>query len=92
MTGQPVQSHAESQVRSNQKAYDRNHRSQLEQTDSGRVALMHDGELKAVYNDMGDAYSIGCEKYGLGRFSLVRIGAQPVDLGVHALAMDAATS
>ena len=42
---------------------------------------MHDGEVVEVYNDSGDAYKIACEKYGLGNFSLVHIGAQPVDLG-----------
>ncbi len=32
--------------------------------DMGRVVLMHDGEVVEVYNDSGDAYKIGCEKYG----------------------------
>ena len=32
----------------------------------GRTALLHDGKLIAIYNDGGDAYSIGVEKYGLG--------------------------
>ena len=54
----------------------------------GKTALLSDGVVEAIYNDEGDAYQIGCEKFGLGRFSLQRIGARPVDLGFHALFLD----
>ena len=37
----------------------------LEATDFGRTVLLHDGEVIAIYNDSGDAYAIGCEKFGL---------------------------
>ena len=47
----------------------------------GRTALLHDGELIAIYNDSGDAYDIGCEKYGLGNFSIETIGDEPKSLG-----------
>lgn len=47
----------------------------------GRVALMHDGEIVNIYNDSGDAYSIGVEKYGLGEFSLQKIGDRPIKMG-----------
>ena len=47
----------------------------------GRTALLHDGELIAIYNDSGDAYSIGVEKYGLGDFSIETFGEKPKSLG-----------
>lgn len=54
----------------------------------GRIALFHDGHLIAIYNDHGDAYDIGCEKFGLGNFSLKRIGEQPASLGAATLYLE----
>lgn len=51
----------------------------------GKTVLMHDGAVVAIYNDHDDAYMIGCEKFGLGKFSLHRVGQQPVDLGFHSI-------
>ena len=51
---------------------------------SGRVALLHDGALVEIYNDAGDAYAIGCEKFGLGNFTTQRIGATAQSLGSSA--------
>ena len=45
---------------------------------------MHDGEFVNAYNDESDAYSIACDKFGLGNFSLHRVGQKPVDLGFAA--------
>lgn len=59
----------------------------LEKTDYGRVALMYDGKLVGLYDDMGDAYSIGYEKFGLGRFTMQVIGQQPSELGSLAIAL-----
>lgn len=42
---------------------------------------MHEGELVMVFNDEGDAYSVGCERFGLGHFSLVNIAQRPARLG-----------
>lgn len=53
----------------------------LEADNMGRTALLHDGELIAIYNDSGDAYSIGREKYGLGNFSIETFGEKPRSLG-----------
>ena len=47
----------------------------------GRTALFHNGELVAIYNDSGDAYAIGCEKFGLGNFSIETFGVKPKSLG-----------
>ena len=47
----------------------------------GRTVLLHDGEIVAIYNDSGDAYDIGCEKFGLGSFSIETIGEEPKSLG-----------
>ena len=69
-----------SQLERNQAAYDAVRR-QMEEDHLGRVVLLHDGEVVEVYNDKDDAYKIGREKYGLGNFSLVNVGQQPIDLG-----------
>ena len=50
----------------------------------GRTALLHDGELIAIYNDSGDAYQIGVEKFGAGNFSIQTFGEAPKSLGVLA--------
>lgn len=71
---------AESELDRNQEAYE-TIRAQMEALHTGRTALMHNGDFVEVYNDSGDAYKIGCEKFGLGNFSLITIGKQPVSLG-----------
>lgn len=68
----------------NQQAYEAV-RDQMEKTDLGRIVLLHDGQVVSVYNDLGDAYDIGREKYGLGHFSLHRVGERPFDLGWHSI-------
>lgn len=70
----------EGQLDRNQAAYEAI-RADMEDKHFGRVVLMHDGEIVEVYNDSGDAYKIGCEKYGLGNFSLVNVGERPINLG-----------
>lgn len=57
----------------------------LEATDFGRTVLLHDGEVVAIYNDAGDAYAIGCEKFELGNFTTQEIGKGPICLGIHTL-------
>ncbi len=57
----------------------------LERDHSGRVALFHHGKFITTYNDYGDAYDIGCEKFGLGHFSITRIGEKPASLGAATL-------
>ena len=74
------------ELEKNRKAYD-NVRGQMEAEHWGRTVLLHDGAVMAIYNDEGDAYDIGCEKFGLGHFSLHRIGNQPIDLGFHAISL-----
>ncbi len=74
------------ELEKNQEAYDAV-KDQMEAEHWGRTVLLHDGNVVAIYNDEGDAYDIGCEKFGLGRFSLHYVGRQPVDLGFHALSL-----
>ena len=75
-----------SQAQINHAAYKTKYQDDLEREHLGRVALMHDGELVEIYNDEGDAYAIGCEKFGLGDFSIKTIGDQPVRMGIVAAA------
>ena len=68
-------------------AYSEKYKLELEKQHWGRIVLMHDGEIVGIYNDRGDAYSIGCEKYGLGNFSLQQVGEQPAQLGILTAAL-----
>ena len=70
------------QAESNFTAYVERHQRELEKQHWGRIVLMHDGEIVGIFNDRGDAYSAGAEKYGLGNFSLQKIGEQPARLGI----------
>ncbi|MCY4152733.1 MAG: hypothetical protein OXE94_10935 [Aestuariivita sp.] len=47
----------------------------------GRTALLHKGQLIAIYNDSEDAYQIGVEKFGSGNFSVQTFGEMPKSLG-----------
>ena len=58
---------------------------QLEAEHMGRTALLHKGEVVGIYNDTGDAYKVGCDNYGLGKFMLQVIGQKPISLGIHTL-------
>ncbi|WP_419551653.1 hypothetical protein [Candidatus Poriferisodalis sp.] len=75
-----------SQAQINHEAYQQKYQRDLERDHLGRVALMHDGELVEIYNDEGDAYAIGCDKFGLGNFSIKTIGDRPVQMGIVAAA------
>lgn len=75
------------QIEGDHVAYNEKYRQDMEREHFGRVVLMHQGEIVGIYNDMGDAYSIGCEKYGLGNFFMKRIGQQPAQLGSLAITL-----
>ena len=77
----------DSQARSNYRAYEAKYREELERDHLGRVVLLHNKEIVSIWNDMGDAYQVGCDQYGLGNFSLQRIGSRPTDLGSLAVAL-----
>ena len=49
----------------------------------GQTALLHQGKVVDIYNDTEDAYKIGCDKYGLGHFTIQVIGERPISLGIH---------
>ena len=74
------------QIEKNRKAYDIK-KDRLEAENLGCVALLHDGEIIEIYNDMQDAYKIGKSAYGLGYFSLERIGERPVSLGIYTMCL-----
>ncbi len=81
------QINAEKQVKKNRAAYLAREK-ELEITYAGKILLMHDGEVEMALNDDDDAYLIGCKEYGLGKFSLHRVGERPVQLGFAALGME----
>jgi len=62
-------------------------RAEMESKHMGRVALLSGGKLVAVYNDSGDAYAIGCEKFGLGYFFIKKIGQKPIHIGALTMAL-----
>lgn len=75
------------EARRNYLAYKDKYKERLEREHAGRIAMLHNEQLVNIYNDMDDAYSIGVEKYGLGNFSLQRIGQRPIELGILAAAI-----
>lgn len=62
-------------------------RENLERDHFGRIALFHNGQLIATFNDREDAYDIGCDRFGLGNFSLTSIGEEPKSLGSIAMSV-----
>ena len=75
-----------SQLEKNRAAYNAI-KDEMEAEHFGRAALLHDGEVVEIYNDSGDAYAIGCEKFGLGNFSIENIGEPPISLGVFTMCL-----
>ena len=75
---------AMAELRKNRKAFN-GMQHELERGHSGRIALLlHDGELVSIFNDRGDAYVIGCERFGEGHFSIKKIGTPPASFGAAA--------
>ena len=79
--------HRTDAVRLNRIAYQARYQHELEATDSGRIALMHDEELIGVFDDGVTACENGLERFGSGNYSIVRIGAEPLSLGIFAFAL-----
>ncbi len=68
----------------NQLAY--NHMKQdLESKHWGHVLLMHDKQIAGFYDTRGDAYTIGCGKFGWGHFIVKSVGEKPISLGMQGL-------
>lgn len=76
-----------SQVDSNHAIYVKKYKAEAERYHMGDVALMVDGEIKDYFPTASDAYAAGYEQYGLGRFSIQQIGANPIGLGAQTLAL-----
>ena len=74
-------------VRLNRIAYEDKYQHDLDRTDAGRIALMHAEELVGIYDDANAACEDGLERFGMGNFSVVRIGARPLSLGVFTFAI-----
>lgn len=66
------------QARRNYDIYLAKHKLEAERVHRGKTALMHDGEVIDYYNDENDAVTAGKHFYGLGNFSIVRVGAKPI--------------
>lgn len=67
-------------------AFAERHQEKLEAEHSGKMALMRDGAVVEIVEDMDVAYELGLQRFGSGNFSLERIGASPHRLGVLAYA------
>lgn len=74
------------QLEMNRKAFNEK-KLELEAEHFGRSVLLHNGEIVAIYNDSGDAYQIGCEKFGLGNFTTQKVGQGPISLGIFTLCL-----
>ena len=74
-------------MRLNRIAYEARYQHALEGTEDGRIALMHDEELVGTYDDANLACQDGLDRYGSGNYSIVRIGAKPLSLGIFTFAL-----
>ena len=86
----PAFDEAMAEIRKSIKAY-QSMEKELERDHFGRIAMFHDGKFVSTYNDRGDAYDIGCEKFGLGHFALRQIGEKPASLGAATLYVEPMT-
>ncbi|MDE0578248.1 MAG: hypothetical protein OXI29_00120 [bacterium] len=68
-------------IEADHRAYDETYRKTLEEGFTGMVALIYGGELQSVYDHLSSAYHTGRENFGEGKFTLIRIGEQPAELG-----------
>lgn len=71
----------DSHIDADLKAYAETYQQALEDGFSGMVALIHDGQLHSVYDELSNAYHTGCANFGEGTFTLVNIGEEPAELG-----------
>ena len=78
-----------SQAEINHAAYPK-YREELERNHTGRIVLMHDGEVVHIFNDRADAYLFGHETFGFGNFSMKQIGERPAHLGIMVQVMNPA--
>ena len=69
------------QVLANFRAYESRHMESLEAEHLGKTVLLHECEVVGVYPIAREAYDAGCERFGLGNFSIQIIGARPIHLG-----------
>lgn len=76
------------QADNNHAAFVERYQARLEPEHSGKMALMHDGEVVEVVDDKDVAYELGLRRYGAGNFSLERIGTSPHSFGVLAYAFE----
>ena len=70
------------QIELNSEAYE-DFRESLERDHPGEYALMHDGRVVDTFGRIENAYRVGREEFGDGRFFIREVGAPPVDLGIH---------
>ena len=74
------------EIEVNNEAYN-SQQAEMEKEYFGKYLLMHRGKVALVLNDNEDAYQVGCEKYGLGEFSIKKVGEKPIDIGIHTLCL-----
>ena len=75
---------ANKEVQVNREAY-KAIQDKMEAEHFGKYVLMHQGEVQGIYDTSGDAYTVGCDKFGLGYFTTELVGQKPIDLGIFAL-------
>lgn len=72
----------------NQSAYDEV-KVDMETNHWGQLVLLNNGKVIDIYNDERDACAIGGRLFGLGNFSVIRVGERPTDLGLNSISVDA---
>ncbi|MGI9256286.1 MAG: hypothetical protein ACR2PY_05075 [Salinispira sp.] len=75
------------QTRKNVDAY-KKAEDNLIQDHYGKYAVFSNGNLEGIYNDLDDAYKIGLQLYGDGKFTIRQIGQKPINLGFMSTLID----
>ncbi|WP_419554205.1 hypothetical protein [Candidatus Poriferisodalis sp.] len=78
---------SDSQAERNYEAYKESFQTDLERDHLGEVVLLRDCAVVALFDSEADAYNAGIQKFGIGEFSLQRIGAEPISLGIFSAFM-----
>lgn len=77
---------ATKEIQANHESY-KSQQAEMEKKYFGKYLLMHKGKVALILNDNEDAYQVGCKQFGLGKFSIEKVGEKPIDIGIHTLCL-----
>ena len=58
------------------------HKDEIPQEHFHQFVLMHNKDFVGYYNTEDEAFTRGCEEYGMGKFSIQEVNDKPINLGI----------